>query len=597
MSAIQFACSQCGNQIMVDSSVLGMEVVCPYCAGKTIAAVDRLEMAQSIRALVPPARTPTPPTLPASPTSGPSQPRGGGAFWGDTPALLKRSDARSRVVAALVGITFGLVFSLLCFQFAPPKSTLEQLFDFRSVQVIVPLSIMAVFFWGLLLCTFRWRRIIACEKVATPELADKAAKLLIDEGVKRMAARLEDPAAEFNPLLARLKALVNQWQLKPGLIEADVVLQQFIADDADNTRRAYSLTRTFVWGLPVLGLIGTVLGIAFAVGGFATFLGSNVSDVEVIKKSLVGVTGGLSFAFLLTLLGLATSLLLMLVASALETREDQFHQTIQQQVVIRFLPVLQRVSADNEAGQSKYSPMFDPMKEAAEAMLNHVAALATTHVTKLSDVLSAQQHQVTTWGQGLQDQASSAAAVLKSTLEEAAKNLSTSGGEFLARLDLVRQTWKEQSDLLTSNLQKQTTTNESLGVQLVSATQQQFEASQTLSQTLKSMQTALADSATAVQSLEAGLRRLVESPLEKTAGALVQSLDAVGKESERVTTTLATLTSSTQVTAQTQAQVHEAIRQLHDLKLVETLASFRDALARHATLVDKLNTGLKITVG
>jgi hypothetical protein len=111
------------------------------------------------------------------------------------------------------------------------------------------------------------------------------------------------------------------------------------------------------------------------------------------------------------------------------------------------------------------------------------------------------------------------------------------------------------------------------------------------------MHTALAASATAVQSLETGLRSLADSPLEDTATALVKSLEAVSKESERISTTLATLTTSTQATAATQASVHDAIKQLHDLKLVDTLTSFRDALVRHATLVDKLNTGLKITVG
>ena len=33
----------------------------------------------------------------------------------------------------------------------------------EDVQVVVPISILAVFFWGLFLCLHRWRRIRACQ--------------------------------------------------------------------------------------------------------------------------------------------------------------------------------------------------------------------------------------------------------------------------------------------------------------------------------------------------------------------------------------------------------------------------------------------------
>jgi paraquat-inducible protein B len=339
-----------------------------------------------------------------------------------------------------------------------------------------------------------------------------------------------------------------------------------------------------------------VLGIAFAVGGFANFLGGRVDDVEAIKKSLVGVTGGLSFAFLLTLLGLATSLVLMLLASSLETREERLYQTIQQRIVGTFLPVLQQVSPAEDMGKAKAEAIVDPLKAATDAILNHVAQLAEIHITKLAAVLEAQQSQVTAWGQGLQDQASSAAAVVKASLEDAAKNLRESGSEFLARLDLVRQTWKEQTDLLQSALSKQATTNQTLTTELKVAAQQQAQASQSLAGSLQSMHGALTSSATVVQSLEAALRKLAESPLEKVATAMVKSLENVASESEKITKTLTQLNDSTRKTAEAQVSVHAAVKQLDDAKLVETLDAFRKALTRHADVVDKLNSGLKLTL-
>jgi hypothetical protein len=216
---------------------------------------------------------------------------------GEAPSILKQPEGRARVSAAVGGGILGVCLAVLCFFIAPHGSILGRMFDLREVQVILPISILTVFFWGLFLCFYRWQRVRASERVCGFSLVVTATQTLKNEGDQALSTRLAEPNAEFNPLLCRLKGLMTQWQLKPGLMEADLVLQQFVVDDEESTRRAYSLIRTFVWALPVLGLLGTVLGIAFAVGGFASFLGGRVDDVEAIKKSLVGVTGGFPSPF------------------------------------------------------------------------------------------------------------------------------------------------------------------------------------------------------------------------------------------------------------------------------------------------------------
>jgi biopolymer transport protein ExbB/TolQ len=514
----------------------------------------------------------------------------------ETPAILKQPEGRASVSAALAGLVLGTALAGVCFFTAPPGSILERMFNFHQIQAAVPASILVIFFWGLFLCFHRWRRMRASETVSSLELVAKASLTLEYHGVRALAAQLEDPNTEFNPVLCRLKALTTQWQLKPGLLEADLVLQQYVVDDEESTRRAYSLVRTFVWALPVLGLIGTVLGIAFAVGGFASFLGGQVDDVEAIKKSLVGITGGLSFAFLLTLLGLATSLVLMLLASGLETREERLYQNIQQRIVGAFLPVLQRVSPTKEPDRTGAGALVEPLKLAAEAILHHVGRLAETQVSRLAAMLEGHQSQITAWGRGLQDQASSAGAVVKSALEAAATNLQESGSEFLARLDLVRQTWKEQCDVMQLALSRQTASHQTLSTDLKGAVEKQARAGEVLATTLQALHGALANSATAVVSLESGLKKLADSPLERVATDLVRSLDQVVRESEAITKSLGQLTEGTRKTAEAQMGVQAAVKQLDDVKLVETLDAFRKSLARHADLVEKLDKGLKITL-
>ena len=150
------------------------------------------------------------------------------------------------------------------------------------------------------------------------------------------------PNALMSPLLRRVQAIVRQWAIRANLQDAALLLDHQELYDEDAIKNGYGILRVFVWALPVLGLIGTVVGIALAVGNFAQFLGTNIDDVSLIKKSLVSVTGGLSYAFMNTLQGLLSSLLLMIPTSAMQAREERLVSTIRRDISDIFLPTLQR---------------------------------------------------------------------------------------------------------------------------------------------------------------------------------------------------------------------------------------------------------------
>ena len=67
---------------------------------------------------------------------------------------------------------------------------------------------------------------------------------------------------------------------------------------------SYILLNGLVWATPVLGFIGTVLGLSAAIGEFTQTLGVDSTDLAAIKLSLTGVTGGLATAFETTLVAL-----------------------------------------------------------------------------------------------------------------------------------------------------------------------------------------------------------------------------------------------------------------------------------------------------
>jgi len=114
-------------------------------------------------------------------------------------------------------------------------------------------------------------------------------------------------------------------------------------NDAAVIDSSYSLLRIFIWAIPILGFIGTVIGISQAVSGFSDVMNTNAvmvnntteypdtatlvnpaeeGDVSMLKTALGGVTSGLGTAFDTTLLALVMSLIVMFPASSLQKAEE-----------------------------------------------------------------------------------------------------------------------------------------------------------------------------------------------------------------------------------------------------------------------------------
>ena len=81
---------------------------------------------------------------------------------------------------------------------------------------------------------------------------------------------------------------------------------------------SYSLLKVFLWAIPILGFIGTVLGLSQAIGG----IDLSTMDVNKIMSSMGGVTTGLGTAFDTTLLGLVLAMFLNFPINALAKSED-----------------------------------------------------------------------------------------------------------------------------------------------------------------------------------------------------------------------------------------------------------------------------------
>lgn len=92
------------------------------------------------------------------------------------------------------------------------------------------------------------------------------------------------------------------------------------ARDSSSSDSSYSLCRVLIWAIPIMGFIGTVLGLATAVSGFGAM--GESADISVIKEAISQVTVGLGMAFDTTLLALILTVMLMFPLSFIQKNEE-----------------------------------------------------------------------------------------------------------------------------------------------------------------------------------------------------------------------------------------------------------------------------------
>lgn len=102
---------------------------------------------------------------------------------------------------------------------------------------------------------------------------------------------------------------------------ADAVTLMSAQSDIDSSRigGSYSPVKAFLWAIPIMGFVGTVLGLSHAL---LSLNFDNLDDVKAIIAVLKGVINGLGGAFDATLVGLVFAMLLNFPMNALAKAED-----------------------------------------------------------------------------------------------------------------------------------------------------------------------------------------------------------------------------------------------------------------------------------
>jgi len=182
------------------------------------------------------------------------------------------------------------------------------------------------FFWGVVVSLVKIPKLRlqrrALEMAAVPGhrefvLNEATAKTVLD----RVRSLVDD--TRYFILLNRIDRALSNLHNIGGVSDVSTILKAQSENDENQVASSYAIIHAMIWAIPVLGFVGTVLGLSMAINKFTAALSAS-TDVNQIKDHLKAVTAGLSTAFETTLVGLAFALLLHLLSDLVQQKETDF---------------------------------------------------------------------------------------------------------------------------------------------------------------------------------------------------------------------------------------------------------------------------------
>lgn len=230
--------------------------------------------------------------------------------------------------AFLIGGALSVILYLLMifvFSRVPFVSAVATIYMRPSNQfAVIPATFF--FFGGLAVLYLKARKVRFQERALRLAAVPPEPEFILTETtavtvLARIHALVDHPRHFI--VLNRLDRALSNFKNIGQVNDVSAILRAQAENDEDQVASSYTVVNGLVWAIPVLGFIGTVLGLSLAIGKFTSTLEA-VGDINLIRASLKGVTGGLATAFESTLVALTFTLILQLVITFQQKREMAF---------------------------------------------------------------------------------------------------------------------------------------------------------------------------------------------------------------------------------------------------------------------------------
>jgi hypothetical protein len=219
---------------------------------------------------------------------------------------------------------------------------------------------------------------------------------LIEGALQRLPRRLR--GTELGRRLRDVAGYVRSRQSARGLEERVKYLDQLAGDRLHD---GYALLQNITWAIPILGFLGTVVGITMAI--------ANVTP-DQLDSALKEVTGGLAIAFDTTALALALSVVLVFTYYFVKRGEMQVLESVAQISLLDLLALFPETAA---AGH----PLLEAETRAAEQLLERTESLI--------------HKQTGLWQESVESLRTRWTSTLESQQQQLAQSLQTATGQTL----------------------------------------------------------------------------------------------------------------------------------------------------------------------
>jgi biopolymer transport protein ExbB/TolQ len=228
----------------------------------------------------------------------------------------------------IIGLLLTGIFYGSLFPFAYRGHELIDMFFHggAKMRTTIPYYTVLLSCWSLAILLVKWQKIDVQRKALSVDILPSDPNFVLTSATARkiletIYEKVDEPRRfllfdRIERSISNLKNLGNVSDVANGLkSQAD--------NDESYMISTYTVVKGFIWAIPVLGFIGTVVGLSNSVGAFGSVVAKG-AGIEELKASLGDVTSGLATAFETTLIALVAALLVQLFMVFMQHREECF---------------------------------------------------------------------------------------------------------------------------------------------------------------------------------------------------------------------------------------------------------------------------------
>jgi biopolymer transport protein ExbB/TolQ len=211
----------------------------------------------------------------------------------------------------LAGVLSAIFFGTLITLRLPPEYTLVRYTMGHWIEMVE----VGFFFWGMAILAYKVLGINLQRKAIDYAWLPKHQSAIPAQKAAEVAEQLSAAPAKLRRTIMgrRLCRAISDVADREASDHLDQYMKDLADEDADEGHASFTLPRTIAWAIPILGFLGTVIGITLA--------SANITPAQ-LEESLPEVTAGLAVAFDTTALALTLSMGLIFSIFIVERMEQ-----------------------------------------------------------------------------------------------------------------------------------------------------------------------------------------------------------------------------------------------------------------------------------